>query len=53
MLLVCLGAVAAGTALAWTSPVLPQISVPDAASNETVNNSTDTNALQLTLSQRK
>ncbi|TMW45765.1 hypothetical protein DOY81_009155 [Sarcophaga bullata] len=35
-LIVCLGAVAAGTALAWTSPVLPQISVPDTASNETV-----------------
>ncbi|XP_043864010.1 uncharacterized protein LOC122757010 [Drosophila mojavensis] len=27
-LLICLGAVAAGTALAWTSPVLPQISAP-------------------------
>ncbi|XP_011188744.1 facilitated trehalose transporter Tret1-2 homolog isoform X1 [Zeugodacus cucurbitae] len=27
-LVVCLGAVAAGTALAWTSPVLPQISAP-------------------------
>ncbi|KRG01100.1 facilitated trehalose transporter Tret1-2 homolog isoform X2 [Drosophila mojavensis] len=27
-LIICLGAVAAGTALAWTSPVLPQISAP-------------------------
>ncbi|KAL7727868.1 hypothetical protein ACLKA6_019435 [Drosophila palustris] len=26
-LIICLGAVAAGTALAWTSPVLPQISI--------------------------
>ncbi|XP_065371223.1 facilitated trehalose transporter Tret1-2 homolog isoform X2 [Calliphora vicina] len=53
-LIVCLGSVAAGTALAWTSPVLPQISAPDPNSNTTVSNSTDTNAshLQLTLSQQ-
>lgn len=53
---VCLGAVSAGTALAWTSPVLPQISAPDPSANTTVTNSTDTNnepQLQLTLSQRK
>ncbi|KAI8115321.1 hypothetical protein FF38_03879 [Lucilia cuprina] len=53
-LIVCLGAVSAGTALAWTSPVLPQISAPDTSTNTTVSNSTDTNTseLQLTLSQQ-
>lgn len=51
-----MGAVSAGTALAWTSPVLPQISAPDPSSNTTTaGNSTDSNTpeLQLTLSQRK
>lgn len=64
---VCLGAVAAGTALAWTSPVLPQISAPVVTNSTLV---TPTNAtgndtspislpmphddqLQLTVTQRK
>ncbi|BFF92930.1 facilitated trehalose transporter Tret1-2 homolog [Drosophila madeirensis] len=38
-LIMCLGAVAAGTALAWTSPVLAQISVQP-PSNATAGNST-------------
>ncbi|XP_060645400.1 facilitated trehalose transporter Tret1-2 homolog isoform X1 [Drosophila nasuta] len=50
-LVVCLGAVAAGTALAWTSPVLPQISANATAVNVThaianatiVNNATTVN----------
>ncbi|XP_017467593.1 PREDICTED: facilitated trehalose transporter Tret1-2 homolog isoform X2 [Rhagoletis zephyria] len=42
-LVVCLGAVAAGTALAWTSPVLPQISAPP-VTNATITNSTITNS---------
>ncbi|XP_075148729.1 facilitated trehalose transporter Tret1-2 homolog [Haematobia irritans] len=49
---VCLGAVSAGTALAWTSPVLPQISV-DPNANTTTSNATDgSHGLQLTLNQQ-
>ncbi|XP_030376181.1 facilitated trehalose transporter Tret1-2 homolog isoform X2 [Scaptodrosophila lebanonensis] len=58
--IVCLGAVAAGTALAWTSPVLPQISAPSngntTTANSTVANGTTTTpsdvGLQLTPEQQ-
>ncbi|XP_013097581.2 facilitated trehalose transporter Tret1-2 homolog isoform X1 [Stomoxys calcitrans] len=51
-MVVCLGAVSAGTALAWTSPVLPQIS-EDPTVNTTASNSTDgSTRLQLTLNQQ-
>ncbi|XP_058977962.1 facilitated trehalose transporter Tret1-2 homolog isoform X2 [Musca domestica] len=54
-MVVCLGAVSAGTALAWTSPVLPQIS-EDPNANTTANNATadgsSSSQLQLTLSQQ-
>ncbi|KPU80444.1 uncharacterized protein Dana_GF16361, isoform B [Drosophila ananassae] len=43
-LIICLGAVSAGTALAWTSPVIPQIT-PDKSSNSTNGNSTLNNLL--------
>ncbi|KAH8277048.1 hypothetical protein KR026_004346 [Drosophila bipectinata] len=43
-LIICLGAVSAGTALAWTSPVLPQIT-PDKSNNSTNANSTTNNLL--------
>ncbi|KAH8251608.1 hypothetical protein KR038_002875 [Drosophila bunnanda] len=42
-LIICLGAVAAGTALAWTSPVLPKITANvnnTAITNSTIGNST-------------
>ncbi|KAH8294999.1 hypothetical protein KR018_005213 [Drosophila ironensis] len=39
-LIICLGAVSAGTALAWTSPVFPQITK---AENSTTGNSTTSN----------
>ncbi|KAF2900528.1 hypothetical protein ILUMI_05660 [Ignelater luminosus] len=58
---VSLGAVCAGTALAWTSPVLPQLQEPSSALNETLNstlqvedtsaNSSSTSAFYLTESQ--
>ncbi|KAH8407938.1 hypothetical protein KR222_004179 [Zaprionus bogoriensis] len=51
-LVVCLGAVAAGTALAWTSPVLPQITIsPNATSSEiaVAANVTSANATVTTL----
>ncbi|XP_055378067.1 facilitated trehalose transporter Tret1-2 homolog [Condylostylus longicornis] len=35
-IVVCLGAVSAGTALAWTSPVLPQLTIDLSAINETI-----------------
>ncbi|XP_055909001.1 facilitated trehalose transporter Tret1 isoform X2 [Eupeodes corollae] len=49
-LVVCLGAVSAGTALAWTSPVLPQISV-DPTINITAN-STNSDELRLTVGEQ-
>ncbi|XP_017130872.1 facilitated trehalose transporter Tret1-2 homolog isoform X2 [Drosophila elegans] len=42
-MIICLGAVAAGTALAWTSPVFPQIVINNVPTNSTTGNST-TNA---------
>ncbi|XP_037943860.1 facilitated trehalose transporter Tret1-2 homolog isoform X2 [Teleopsis dalmanni] len=48
---ICLGAVAAGTALAWTSPVLPQISIDPTAENITNINATTTSLL-LTVDQQ-
>ncbi|XP_017044285.1 facilitated trehalose transporter Tret1-2 homolog isoform X2 [Drosophila ficusphila] len=47
-MIICLGAVAAGTALAWTSPVLPQITAANStATNSTTNNSTFTPNTQI------
>ncbi|KAH8341170.1 hypothetical protein KR074_008039 [Drosophila pseudoananassae] len=43
-LIICLGAVSAGTALAWTSPVIPQIT-PDKSNHSTNANSTTNNLL--------
>ncbi|KAH8361710.1 hypothetical protein KR200_009121 [Drosophila serrata] len=46
-LIICLGAVAAGTALAWTSPVLPKITAnanSTAITNSTIGNSTISNS---------
>jgi len=54
-LTVCLGAVAAGTALSWTSPVFPQISVnvnDTANGTKTIPISTEDD-FKLTASQRK
>ncbi|XP_044250681.1 facilitated trehalose transporter Tret1 isoform X1 [Drosophila takahashii] len=39
-IIICFGAVAAGTALSWTSPVFPQISLNKTATNETSNSTT-------------
>ncbi|XP_062125091.1 facilitated trehalose transporter Tret1-2 homolog isoform X2 [Drosophila sulfurigaster albostrigata] len=55
-LVVCLGAVAAGTALAWTSPVLPQISIAENATSVNVthaiaNTTTVNNATIVTTTQ--
>lgn len=39
---VCLSAVAAGTGLAWTSPVLPQIEIKNVTAAEAIKNVTET-----------
>uniref|UniRef100_T1GU49 Uncharacterized protein n=1 Tax=Megaselia scalaris TaxID=36166 RepID=T1GU49_MEGSC len=47
---VCLGAISAGTALAWTSPVLPQMTAPNVTVNAsaTAQNTTLDGELYLT-----